>query len=617
MATKKALLIGINEYQSVSGLQGCISDVKKHKRLLKESFGFSAGNIHTLVDTEAVKTNVMRELNWLIENAKSGDILVFMVAGHGSHVLDEDGDEEDGVDEIFCLWDMDFNNPDSYLLDDEIRAYTERLPDGVALTIIFDSCHSGTATRLLLNPRARSLSTVKNLRSRYLQPPTEVLVSLQNAGTRSAFADLGGESKMNHIFFAGCKADQTSADAEIDAGPHGAFSYYFCKVAEKSPEIDQQDLIREVRTLLQQNNFAQVPQMEPSTSSGMLFGPRKAVAVESTEPKQSASKSEMLPPLPGLEGDIGREFLGLLRDLRARLGSGEVSGISRAPGKRALVYVHGICKHDSTFADGWWDTLRPHLSADLRAQLQGERHPVVWSDLVTPTRALLPDGVPLAELKKQERHERDFSQHLRDSIEDRARVVALSELPEDRDVGPPQPRVMPMDRGFIEASGLNCIDDFTKYLMRDPVRRAVQQRFFDKILPLLKNGYTVDVMSHSWGTVVAYESLRQLDEQTFAGAVSNLFTFGSALSFKMIKSQLQTTNYIRPVCARRWVNLDAKRDFVGGSLRMLGYGVDEEYLNLEAVGCALLSSNPWCPHSSYFNADNLAVNRDILPRALG
>lgn len=32
-----------------------------------------------------------------------------------------------------------------------------------------------------------------------------------------------------HILWATCRADQTSADASIDGGWNGAFTYYFCK----------------------------------------------------------------------------------------------------------------------------------------------------------------------------------------------------------------------------------------------------------------------------------------------------------------------------------------------------------------------------------------------------
>jgi metacaspase-1 len=34
---------------------------------------------------------------------------------------------------------------------------------------------------------------------------------------------------VHHVLWAACRTDQTSADAHIDGGWHGAFTYNFCK----------------------------------------------------------------------------------------------------------------------------------------------------------------------------------------------------------------------------------------------------------------------------------------------------------------------------------------------------------------------------------------------------
>ena len=56
-----------------------------------------------------------------------------------------------------------------------------------------------------------------------------------------------------------------------------------------------------------------------------------------------------------------------------------------------------------------------------------------------------------------------------------------------------------------------------------------------------------------------------------------------------------------------WININAIGDFVGGPLG--SFAVTHEHLSEQAVGCGFLSL-PTCPHSSYFNAENLSVNRD-------
>lgn len=667
-ATKKAVLAGINQYRYVSDLRGCVRDVEKFQALLTDSFGFKPQHIRTLLDADVIKQNLNEELQWLLKGAKAGDQLVFMFAGHGSQTADLDGDEPDGVDELLCLYDMNFDDEDSYLLDDEVYRFTRRLPEGANLTIVFDCCHSGTATRLLLAPSgSRSLApnktplvdlettlarasdqsvtrtlslkeegtqtlerlleprTVQEQRqtvlARFVEPPPQVLELLGRRGIRRSLHQPRGKDRrvMNHTFFAASHSTQTAADAYIDGDFHGAFSFYFCQAVRRGEGDDVQGLLREVRSALAQGRFSQVPQLEPDSASGPLLGgavaaqPSKPAAVEK-EPAATTQEKEV-PAEEKLDQPLARQILARLDQIYDVLQRGAGQPLEeRAGGGRALVYVHGICRHEAGYSRGWWNALRPHLRADLAAQLEHARHEVLWSHHVTAERALPLTAAPPEAIRAYEAREQELANYLRDVVEDRAQREALQELPpQDRDLRPLTAEP-PLDRGLIQATGLNCIDDFTKYLMRNTVRREVQREFLDVVRPLLEAGAEIDVMSHSWGTVVAYESLRMLDDRDLSGRVLNLFTIGSALSIVPVQRLLETGDFARPRHVRRWVNLDARRDFVGGSLRSLGYGVDEEYLNLEPVGCRLFRDNPWCAHSSYFRAENAAVNRDIFAR---
>lgn len=657
MATKKAFLAGINDYLYVSDLRGCVSDVEKFRSLLAEDFQFPPGQIHTLTDDEVVKSNVVHELEWLLKGAKSGDQLVFMFAGHGSQTADLDGDEPDGVDELLCLHDMDFDDPETYLLDDDIYRFTKRLSEGVLLTIIFDCCHSGTATRMLLSPaKSRGLAPNKaplvDLRStlqrssdysvtralslreeghdvmqrlleprtdeeerhtvlaRFIEPPAKVLDLMHRKGTRRSMKRSGdaGKRTMNHVFFAASESGQTSADAYIDGGFHGAFSFHFCRAVRTAGiDADRQRLLRDVRTALAQGRFSQVPQLEPQSTTGPLFdGPSAPVA---TSP---ATKTPVAPAEETIARPFEQQVLKLLTEIRDQVGPRVAPPHARASGQRALVYVHGICQHDAGYSNGWWAALRPHLSATLASQLENRRLEVLWSQHVSQERTLLRDVAPEPLVRAHLQREQELADYLRDVVADRAHREALQELPpQDRDVRP-RAAVVTLDRGLLEARALNCIDDFVKYLLRNTVRREVQREFLDIVRPLLEAGAEIDVMSHSWGTVVAYESLRILDQGNFAGRVLNLFTIGSALSIVPVQRRLETGDYVKPRHVHRWINLDARRDLVGGSLATLRYGVDEEYLNLEPVGCGGFLANPACSHSSYFRAENAAVNRDIF-----
>src|SRR5262249_55875738 len=133
-------------------------------------------------------------------------------------------------------------------------------------------------------------------------------------------------------------------------------------------------------------------------------------------------------------------------------------------------------------------------------------------------------------------------------------------------------------RAMFGIPGLDCINDFVTYLRDDQVRADVIGRFAGVVRPLLEGGARVDVISHSWGTVVAYEALRLLDTNAGLpdGAVLNWFTAGSALSIGEVKRRLQPRcrDGQRPQLVGRWVNLNARHDVVGGAMQGDPYAVD-------------------------------------------
>ena len=137
--------------------------------------------------------------------------------------------------------------------------------------------------------------------------------------------------------------------------------------------------------------------------------------------------------------------------------------------------------------------------------------------------------------------------------------------------------------------------------------------------PQISNGVQIDIISHSWGTVVAYEGLRQLAASGLAAPlIRTFFTVGAALSIGPVKSRLLAANQDgqKPANVIQWINLDARGDLVGGLLKGRPFAVDTDYVNLDPVGCDsfLTFISPICAHASYFVNANVAVNRDIFAR---
>lgn len=288
-----------------------------------------------------------------------------------------------------------------------------------------------------------------------------------------------------------------------------------------------------------------------------------------------------------------------------------------------IVYVHGICRHESGFSNPWFSALGPFVPSLQPGNLGGNRHEVLWSDIVNPpadeeAAPLSVAAITAAATVDNGKHEQ-MKQRLVKSLEDRIggnllRTMNASASPTDTIAS------LEAATGIPSIPGVNCIDDFVKYLSDDDIRQAVLTRFKAVVKPLLDGGHTVEVVAHSWGTVVAYEGLRALDgEDVGAGQVRNFFTVGSALSIGFVRSQLlpNAIDGQRPQVVQRWVNLDARGDIVGGSLIDEGFEVspEHEFLDINPVGCSSFLGfliSPSCAHASYFRPANQAVNKDIF-----
>ncbi len=362
----------------------------------------------------------------------------------------------------------------------------------------------------------------------------------------------------------------------------------------------------------------------------------------------------------------------------AVLGAASGAVAAAAVASRRLVYVHGICRHDAGFSNGWWNALQPFVTAFGAGNLNQNRLEVVWSDLVNQAATAFaaaaalgagaaPLGAPTVPAAIPDEQARaQVAASIRETLQDRAdqQKLAMASTvgtPPTADSGagltagaavfgglastcgcgtaaPPPVANLEMVTGA--GSGLfapqlanvgsplvlgggggggSCLDDFSVYLVHAPTRQAIIDRFTAVVRPQFAAGNEIDLIAHSWGTVVAYEGLRELEDAGVSlTGVRNFFTVGAALSIGAVKLGLRSQNKDgrKPTGVRRWVNLNARGDLVGGPLQGRPYAVDEDRVNLDPFGCGnfLGLVNPSCSHSSYFQSGNDAVNRDIFAR---
>lgn len=279
---RKALLIGINDYAPVGAggpdLRGCVNDVRDMAHTLN-AMGIvpaTPATMRIVTDARATRAAILDGVRWLVARAKRGDVLVFHYSGHGSQMVDTDGDELDGRDETICPHDF---ATAGMIKDDDFRSLFAGLPAGVNLDVVLDSCHSGTGTREL--GAVAGLEGDDSIAYRYVEPPIDwgyfidaepslplrrfmAPTDSKSKGSRAAVAVAG----MNHVLWAGCRDNQTSAEAPISGDWRGVFTYCFCRVLRRAgAAITRRRLDSLASADMRTMGHAQVPQLEGSVAS--------------------------------------------------------------------------------------------------------------------------------------------------------------------------------------------------------------------------------------------------------------------------------------------------------------------------------------------------------------
>ncbi|MCW5979027.1 MAG: caspase family protein [Bryobacteraceae bacterium] len=261
---KRALCVGINDYPGEgSDLNGCVNDANAWAALLVEHYGFPSSDVKLLLDDQAPKAAMMDGLKQLLAGAAEGDVLVFTNSSHGTYVADTDGDEP-AYDEALCPYDCD----QGLIIDDELRELFTGTPKGVSLTVISDSCHSGTVTRAAINENIPWLRTPDDRRVRFLHPSLIGKSTLANpwkAANKSKTKY--PQSKMKDVLLSGCTSSEYSYDALIGGTYHGAMTYFALQaIREANYQITYSQLRARLNYLLDVAEYPQHPQLEGNSA---------------------------------------------------------------------------------------------------------------------------------------------------------------------------------------------------------------------------------------------------------------------------------------------------------------------------------------------------------------
>jgi hypothetical protein len=165
-----ALLVGVSEYprlrelhenrpghyEQAIRLNGPANDTSLMAEKLIQVLGFREADIVRLVGEGKqgpTRENIRKGIERLAREVRRGELFVLYLSGHGSQQPDLNGDEGDGLDEIFLPadcgpWNDGVGAVENAIVDDELWGWLEPLRErGARVWLISDSCHSGTMVR--------------------------------------------------------------------------------------------------------------------------------------------------------------------------------------------------------------------------------------------------------------------------------------------------------------------------------------------------------------------------------------------------------------------------------------------------------------------------------------
>ena len=221
MSRGMSLHIGLNSvdpnsYQGWDGqLQACENDAASMEKLAS-ALGYKT---HKMLTRHALRSAVRATVTDAAQQLQSDDIFLLTYSGHGGQVDDTNGDEPDGKDETWVLYDGE-------LVDDELyQLYTQFKP-GVRIVVLSDSCHSGSVTRALYE-RIAPIEADEGVRSHRVFRSKRIPESVQReviARNAPEFERIQNETKAavartpeaTILLISGCQDNQLSSDGDVN-----------------------------------------------------------------------------------------------------------------------------------------------------------------------------------------------------------------------------------------------------------------------------------------------------------------------------------------------------------------------------------------------------------------
>jgi hypothetical protein len=289
-----ALLIGANQYPSLEErwwLKGPANDVQLVATYLttEAPVPFPAEHVTVLSDgvpgSTAPTLGAIREaFAALTTEVQPGDFVYLHFSGHGTQAPALDASTElDGLDELFLPvdigpWSDQVGAVENALVDDEIGALIDGLrAKGANVWAVFDSCHSGTATRAVE-------SAEDDVRVRQL-PPEALGIDIDAVDVGRSVGDPreveapfdGGVGEGSFVAFFAAQTNEVTPEKNLPKGkpgrkPQGVFTWTLMETLTEYPNATYGQIGQEVLRRYAVKNLARSTPLFEGDLDQVVFG---------------------------------------------------------------------------------------------------------------------------------------------------------------------------------------------------------------------------------------------------------------------------------------------------------------------------------------------------------
>lgn len=278
IAEKRALIIGISEYESQPRLRGPGNDIKLMEDLLKGWYGFKQRDITVLANSKARRVDIAREFSKLSKAAK-GDVIAVYYSGHGTMAY-----LNGVIEEAIVPCDGDPEKPATFITTRELRTWLQDVPAG-QVDLILDCCYSGGFTK---EPRASGeLKCVfpKNVPEDAIEIMEKTLVV----------------TRPGHIVISASQTGRDVPDTEFPLadGTHlkvSALAFLLYRNLFTNPSITPQRVVDSLKSLMKSWGLDQMPGVGGIAGKRCIFGgPARGISARTIPlSKINARKIELL-----------------------------------------------------------------------------------------------------------------------------------------------------------------------------------------------------------------------------------------------------------------------------------------------------------------------------------